>query len=270
MLVAGQTFTRWTILQDQRFEWDTHIPCRCVCGTKRKVLIRALRSETSKSCGCLSREITSARTKGSYKYSVAIGDQFRRLTVRRIVSMGEVHCVCSCGGKRVTTALALVKGHTASCGCLSREHTRALSAARGDGSSRNSLYPSWKMLVAATTDPASPYWRNYGARGVRMHEPWVRSLQLFISEVEAELGPRVKGTNLRRKGERGAIEPGNLCYVRHGEFPQWGSRKHSQRDREFIVARLLSGETQREVAESLGVSKSYVGDLMKHYKQGML
>ena len=56
--LAGQKFGRWTVLsfhgvQRRYSSWL----CRCDCGTERVVISRSLKNGTSKSCGCLHREI---------------------------------------------------------------------------------------------------------------------------------------------------------------------------------------------------------------------
>ena len=54
--------SRWSVVgpsmrRDGRLFW----PCRCACGTERLVYASSLRSGASKSCGCLSREVTGER-----------------------------------------------------------------------------------------------------------------------------------------------------------------------------------------------------------------
>lgn len=61
---AGETWTRWTVLCDQYQRPRTtayQVDCRCVCGKEKTVKCGDLRSGKSKSCGCLSREMTAER-----------------------------------------------------------------------------------------------------------------------------------------------------------------------------------------------------------------
>lgn len=60
--IIGKTFGRWAVLADapQR-DKNLMYACRCACGTERAVLGFQLRNGRSKSCGCLARELTSAR-----------------------------------------------------------------------------------------------------------------------------------------------------------------------------------------------------------------
>jgi len=62
--LAGQQFSRLTIL---RRDWDAPGPhakwlCRCTCGTIASVTSNALLSGFTRSCGCLRREMTAARS----------------------------------------------------------------------------------------------------------------------------------------------------------------------------------------------------------------
>lgn len=59
-IVVGQQFGRWVILSADigRTKGGKLLcKCKCVCGVGRIVMAESLRSGTSKSCGCLQREI---------------------------------------------------------------------------------------------------------------------------------------------------------------------------------------------------------------------
>lgn len=58
--ITGQTFGRWTVLERadtarRNIVWR----CRCACGTEREVIGKDLRSSHSRSCGCLSADVSS-------------------------------------------------------------------------------------------------------------------------------------------------------------------------------------------------------------------
>ena len=55
---AGSRFGRWTALETS----IGTVPCRCDCGTEKRVNVSNLRGGKSQSCGCLHREITAARS----------------------------------------------------------------------------------------------------------------------------------------------------------------------------------------------------------------
>jgi hypothetical protein len=59
----GAKFGRWTVIGDSEpsgldNNYHTYVPCRCECGTERKVTKHHLLSGRSSSCGCLHKEIT--------------------------------------------------------------------------------------------------------------------------------------------------------------------------------------------------------------------
>ena len=62
--LSGKTFSGWTVIRrtenrGRRTMWE----CVCVCGAKRDVQAESLTSGKSASCGCISREATSQRSK---------------------------------------------------------------------------------------------------------------------------------------------------------------------------------------------------------------
>jgi hypothetical protein len=64
--LEGKTFGRWTVLGfDRGHGAGRHArwKCRCACGTERAVDGGLLRNGTSRSCGCLSAELTTERSR---------------------------------------------------------------------------------------------------------------------------------------------------------------------------------------------------------------
>ena len=62
--LTGKTFTRWTVLSFQGTSRKGSVwLCRCACGTEKTVTGETLRNGQSKSCGCLSVEMATARIK---------------------------------------------------------------------------------------------------------------------------------------------------------------------------------------------------------------
>jgi hypothetical protein len=57
---AGAQFGRWTVLGTSR-PGDRTVQCRCGCGTEKAVGIDNLRAGRSQSCGCIRREMVTAR-----------------------------------------------------------------------------------------------------------------------------------------------------------------------------------------------------------------
>ena len=62
--LIGQKFGRWTVLS---YQGNKHWLCRCECGTNGVKQTGALRLGSSKSCGCLQRELIALR---NYKHGM--------------------------------------------------------------------------------------------------------------------------------------------------------------------------------------------------------
>lgn len=268
MYRKGDTQGRWTVVEDQKFEWQKTVKLKCSCGTRRELSIKSVRTSNSQSCGCLRHERSREYRLGRTKYPLAVGMRFGRLTVEWWELANFVHCKCDCGNEVVTRNRALHNGNTRSCGCLKSDLIRAVAKSQGIGVAKNSLYATWKMLKRGMSDPTASNWASYGARGVRMHEPWWNDPVLFINEVEAELGPRKKRDCLRRVGERGNIEPGNICWDVARNWTDPKRRTHTDEERAEIVRLVLEeGIKQAEVASSLGLTPSYVSFLVTRHRK---
>jgi very-short-patch-repair endonuclease len=124
--LTGQMFDRWTVLEfagistDRRALWK----CECSCGTVRNVIGKSLRSEKSKSCGCLQRDVKKEEFKAKY-----LNKRFEKLVVTEVLdehgSNGHryVECLCDCGTYTKVSIENLKSGNTTSCGCFKSEKT---------------------------------------------------------------------------------------------------------------------------------------------------
>ncbi len=63
--LSGQTFGRWTVLEKANRNASGHYYywCLCECGFKGRVIGYTLRAGTSKSCGCLQRQMSAEKMK---------------------------------------------------------------------------------------------------------------------------------------------------------------------------------------------------------------
>lgn len=83
--LAGKKFGRWTVIDRAprtRPNQDTRWNCVCDCGERGVVAGSPLRRGTAKSCGCLARELSSARwtTHGYAKHTEARKPIYRAWT----------------------------------------------------------------------------------------------------------------------------------------------------------------------------------------------
>lgn len=128
--LVGQRFGRLTVLEDVPAYTDSEgyhrAKCRCLCDCGKETMPtrKALVRGTTKSCGCLRRDLSS---KASWKDLT--GQRFNRLVVLRRVEdrvfrSGKHHvmyeCCCDCGAV-ITVSGAELRNGQKSCGCQKRE-----------------------------------------------------------------------------------------------------------------------------------------------------
>jgi hypothetical protein len=174
-----------------------------------------------------------------------------------------VICRCDCG-EIVTTAIRqLVSGQTKSCGCLKRDATewdeRALrdrSYAVTHGLHAHPLYDTWYGMMARCHNSRNKAYRNYGARGIRVHEPW-HDLAAFIADIEASIGPRPEGrtpggkplyTLDRWPDNDGGYEPGNV---------RWATAKEQAANTRQPPRGLCSEEGCRRLVHARGLCNTH-------------
>lgn len=92
--------------------------CKCDCGNQVIVKGTDLRSGNVKSCGCLSRGITTINEMcNRYGRLVVIGESPTRDNRGNIMWV----CRCDCGNQVVVSGSSLRHGNTKSCKCLHRD-----------------------------------------------------------------------------------------------------------------------------------------------------
>lgn len=272
LLRVGQRIYRWEVLEDQINQWVTHVKCKCECGTKRKVAVKSLRTDGSKSCGCYMREVASARSPEKIKHHINVGDVFGRLTVTNADVRTAIECDCACGTKHITQANSLASGNTRSCGCLRSENwstqLRAMHAERGNtGISRHPAYQAWYRIAKQRR----PEHRTYNPN-VTICPQW-EDPNVFCADVVAEIGPRPgpKGFVMRIDDSK-PFAPGNILWGDpslvakrrvHGKYPPETRREMAQ-----MVLDL--GFKQVDVAKAYNVLPSYVSNVVKQFKDGLI
>lgn len=129
--LIGKRFGRWTILYraedklqpsgQKKIMWH----CICDCGNEKDVSSCSLKNGSSKSCGCLHRDIATEMSLIDLT-----GQKFGRWTVMykgkiRTTPSGQKktmwHCSCECGEERDVDACNLTSGASQSCGCLQKD-----------------------------------------------------------------------------------------------------------------------------------------------------
>lgn len=107
--------------------------CKCDCGNIKEIRLGHIKSEASKSCGCLQKE------KAAQQYIDLSNQHFGYLTAIKKVGSSKNGaqwlCKCECGNEKIVSSRLLLKGEVKSCGCqksnmISRALTRDLVGTR--------------------------------------------------------------------------------------------------------------------------------------------
>ena len=121
--LTGKKFGELTVLE-QDLDYlgsGIHWKCKCSCGNVRSYRTLLLEKGNVKSCGCLSRKMSSER-----RFDDITGQRFGKLVVVEIDHVKQDNngnnsiywlCHCDCGNDKVVQADVLRRGETVSCGC---------------------------------------------------------------------------------------------------------------------------------------------------------
>lgn len=118
--ISGQKFGRLTAINCQTKNRKTYWNCICECGKITSVQLSSLVSGTTKSCGCLHKEIT--KNRGSLK-EADLSLLNKKFNMLKVVDFSGYKCVCKCDCGNIIELYPseLITGHTKSCGCLKKK-----------------------------------------------------------------------------------------------------------------------------------------------------
>lgn len=152
-----------------------------------------------------------------YGMLTVVGDIIRRKSMLRIVQ-----CKCACGADFWAYPPNLVSGNTKSCGCL--KYTRS-------GLSNTPTWRSWQGMMSRCYKENNKSYRDYGARGIMVYEPW-HDYETFLAAVGEK--PSVNHS-IERLNNNANYEPGNVV---------WAVRKQQNNNTRKNVRIELNGRTQ--------------------------
>lgn len=186
----------------------------------------------------------------------SLGERFGRLVVSDVRRDGGGSCVveatCDCGGRWRGDISRLRSGSTKSCGCLSPEITTARN--RTHGMSKTPEYRTWKSMKKRCYNEASPDYRLYGGRGVKVCGAWLNDFMQFYTD----MGPMPsRKHSIDRIDSSGDYELGNC---------RWATPLQQARNTSRNVRHEYRGEskTMKEWCDELGLSyyvvKSRIAD----------
>lgn len=145
MDLTGKYFGRWTVLYEAEPKHDNKgynkrmWHCRCKCGNEKDVPQIALTQGSSKSCGCLHKELLLKN-----KYDSIEGQKFGKWTVLYEIEpitcqkgkRRRWHCKCECGVEKDVEQRLLLNGYSCSCGCTRKEKYKEI----GHNNKKYNLY----------------------------------------------------------------------------------------------------------------------------------
>lgn len=187
------------------------------------------------------------------------GQVFERLTIIEYAGRGKGGsakwlCQCECGTKTVVQGSMLRRGRTHSCGCYKRERlSEAQQTLIGShtGAGSHPFYDTWKGMNSRVLDSQSPYYSNYGGRGITICRRWRLDMpggfQNFIDDIESVLGPKPDGYSLDRVDNSLGYGPANV---------RWATAKEQNRNTRRNIWVVYRGKKMvlTDFAERAGVS----------------
>lgn len=155
--LTGQRFGKLVALERAENDAGGHAQwrCACDCGNECVATASTLRAKRGgkRSCGCMA-------------FHDLTGQRFGLLIViKRTMSLNDKVawlCRCDCGQYTTSTTSNLLRGASASCGCVRTKH-------HGKGTR---LYRIWTGIKDRCLNPASKYRSRYGGRGISVCEEW--------------------------------------------------------------------------------------------------
>jgi len=152
-------------------------------------------------------------------------------------------CLCSCGQSKVVAASNL-RGKTRSCGCLKAEIDKTRLVTHGGSGERT--HRAWKSMVARCTTPSATGYENYGGRGIRVCESWLKYPSFL-----ADMGECVGDMSLERVDVNGDYCPENCKWI------PWAKQAANRRNNVFIE---FEGKrlTVSEWARALGIGEGTI------------
>lgn len=194
------------------------------------------------------------------------GERYGRLVVVSEVESSGYHrrwlCRCDCGTVKAFDQGNLRSGASKSCGCLKRDQNVLAKFSRTHGMNKTPEHRAWSSMIQRCTNDKQDSWEDYGGRGIRVCERWIRNFEAFF----ADMGPRPSPMHtLDRKDANGNYEPGNCRWATRAQ--QAHTRRSTVLDWDIvdeIRGRHEHGEPNGSIARRLGIRSTRISAIVSN------
>lgn len=141
-----------------------------------------------------------------------VGQKFGKLTVLDFVGNSRWKCACDCGGESIVLTANLNRKNTTSCGCI--RNISSSKRATKHGLFGTKVHRCWMNIKRRCLEPNYPSYKDYGAKGITMHEPWINDVAKFAEYIGH--APSEEHSIDRIDNAKG-YEPGNIRWANKWE-----------------------------------------------------
>lgn len=190
---------KWTVTQTTSpNKWGvTEYLCICDCGTERYQQLSTLSKNRSK--GCMScRRVPMEKKYGKWTIISEAGSNRHNQIIYNVK--------CDCGFEKIVRKWSLISGSTTQCNsCAFKQNSKR---AYKHGLTKTKVYAAWSDMKRRCLNQTHVYYKNYGARGIKIYEPWYEFICFF-----KDMGHVPKGKQLGRKDVNKDYTPDNTIWV---------------------------------------------------------